>query len=51
MNADQARAMFELSDKLDNLEFVLRLKCEICGPILRGADKSKYPACKRHVDK
>ena len=33
------------SDKLDN---VLRLKCEICGPVLRGDDPKKYPQCKRH---
>ena len=48
MKEEQVRAMFELSNKIDNYEFVLKLKCEICGPILRGADASRYPVCKRH---
>lgn len=48
MNENFVKSMFELANKLEKFEYVLRLKCEICGPILRGADYRKYPKCKRH---
>jgi hypothetical protein len=48
MNEDKVKAMFALADKLDRLDNVLRLKCEICGPILRGSDPKRYPLCKKH---
>lgn len=50
MEEKKVRAMFELANKLDKLQLVLLNKCEVCGPILRGADKSRYPKCKRHDD-
>lgn len=40
--------MFELANKMDKFEIALKLKCEICGPILKGDDPSRYPKCKRH---
>jgi predicted Zn-ribbon and HTH transcriptional regulator len=40
--------IMELSNRMNKLEMVLLLKCEICGPKLRGA-KGDYPAkCPRH---
>lgn len=48
MNDVFFKEMFELSNKLKKYEHMLMLKCEICGPILRGADSTKYPKCKRH---
>jgi hypothetical protein len=50
MEESKVKAMFELAKKLDNFQLVLLKKCEICGPLLRGADKSKYPKCKKHND-
>lgn len=50
MEENKVRAMFELANKLDKLQLVLLKKCEVCGPILRGADKTRYPKCKRHDD-
>lgn len=44
----KAQKMFELALRLEKFDKARMLKCEICGPILRGADPSKYPACKRH---
>ena len=48
MEEEKVRAIFELASKMEKFELALRLKCEICGPILRGADPSKYPICKKH---
>lgn len=48
MNDNFIKEMFELSNKLDRYHHMLRLKCEVCGPILRGADPKNYPKCKRH---
>lgn len=50
MNDQFFKEMFGLSNKLNNYYFALMLKCEICGPVLRGADKSRYPECKRHKE-
>lgn len=44
----KAQKMFELAVKLQKFETARMLKCEICGPVLRGADPSKYPPCKKH---
>lgn len=44
------KEMAILSNKLDRYYQVLLLKCEICGPILRGAKKDKYPECKKHKE-
>lgn len=48
MNQEFVYKMMSLATKLNKFELALMLKCEICGPILRGADKNKYPKCKRH---
>jgi rubrerythrin len=48
MDEHKVKAMFALANKLDKLDNVLRLKCEICGPVLRGDDPKKYPQCKKH---
>lgn len=48
MEEKKVKAMFELAKKLDRFDIALRLKCEICGPILKGADASRYPQCKKH---
>jgi len=47
MKEEKVQAMFELANKLDKLDYVLRLKCEICGPKMRGS-KGNYPDCKKH---
>ena len=48
MNEKQVMAIMMIAKKLNNFELLLRSKCEICGPILRGDNPSKYPECKRH---
>lgn len=48
MNEENVKAMFDLANKLDKYTMMLMLKCEICGPKLRGS-KGNYPVCKRHV--
>jgi len=48
MDEKKVRAIFELSHKMDRFEIALKLKCEICGPILRGSNPSRYPVCKKH---
>jgi hypothetical protein len=47
MNEEKARAMLDLANKLNNFDYMLRLKCEVCGPKLRGTP-GNYPKCKRH---
>lgn len=39
--------MAKLKKQVDNYFFALALKCEICGPKLRGKP-GKYPECKKH---
>lgn len=51
MEEQKVRAIFDLANKMEKYDLMLRLKCEICGPILRGQDKTKYPKCKKHIDK
>jgi len=50
MNQEFVKKMMELSLKLDKYQLALMKKCEICGPILMGANKNKYPICKRHKE-
>jgi hypothetical protein len=49
MNKEFIEKMFKLNKQLNNYQLALMLKCEICGPIIRGADKSRYPKCKKHA--
>jgi rubrerythrin len=51
MEEYKVRRMLELANKLQKFEIALRLKCEICGPILRGDNPNRYPKCKKHIDK
>ena len=40
-------AMLEKAQQLNNYAFALALKCEICGPKLKGYT-GNYPECKKH---
>lgn len=48
MNDIFLKEMAILSNKLDKYYAVLLSKCEICGPVMRGANKNNYPECKKH---
>lgn len=39
--------MLEMAQQLDNYALALALKCEICGPKLKGYT-GNYPECKKH---
>jgi hypothetical protein len=43
----EVEKIFERANKLDNFIFALALKCEICGPKLKGY-KGNYPECPKH---
>lgn len=41
------RKIFVAAKQMDNYVFALALKCEICGPQLRGV-VGRYPECPKH---
>ena len=42
-----AKQILIAARQMDNFIYTLALKCEICGPQLRG-QRGKYPECKKH---
>ena len=47
MNNNFAKIM-ELSQKMNRFEMVLRMKCEICGPKLKGWPGNYPEKCPKH---
>lgn len=47
MNNLNIEKILEKKKQLDNYVFALALKCEICGPKLKGY-YGDYPECKKH---